>query len=99
MKYSILDLAVATAVTALMLTFAHYAYAWFFIAFLFVHFFLVFGPFAILFSTIAFADQSGTHLDLGSPPLYRFLKRLWILSILSVVVIWLALPAIVGLVV
>jgi hypothetical protein len=86
MKFSIRDIAMATTAVALMLAFARFVL--FLIAFLFANFFLFFGPFAILFTTIIFADQRGGYLDIGSNPFCRSLKRLWLLSVACVIVVW-----------
>ncbi len=48
-------------------------------------------PVGILFATIAFADQRGQMLDIATLPGWEILKRIWILSILSTMVVWLLL--------
>lgn len=88
MKFSIRDIGVATTVVALMLAFARLAFAMFLVAFLFANIFIFIGPVAIIFTTIIFADQRGTYLDLVSNPFYRSLKRLWLLSVGCVIVVW-----------
>lgn len=88
MKFSIRDLIIVTTSVALMLAFARVAFATFLLAFLFANLFLVLGPLAIIFTTIIFADQRGSYLDLASNPFYRSLKRLWLLSVGCAIVVW-----------
>ena len=88
MKFSIRDIVVATTAVALMLAFARIAFPYFLLAFVFANLFLCFGPFAIIFTTNVFADQRGSFLDISTNPFYRSLKRLWLLSVLCVFVVW-----------
>ena len=88
MQFSIRDIVLATTAVALMLAFARIAFAMFLLVFLFANAFLFIGPFTIIFTTIIFADQRGSYLDLSSNPLYRSLKRLWLLSVGCTVVVW-----------
>ncbi len=88
MKFSIRDIAVATTTVALMLAFAQIALPFFLIAFGFASIFLCLGPFAILFTSILFAEQRGSFLDISTNPCYRSLKRLWLLSLCCVLVVW-----------
>jgi hypothetical protein len=48
-------------------------------------------PFGIIFSTIAFADQRGQTLDHTSLPGWQFWKRIWLLSIVCTIVVWILL--------
>ena len=54
------------------------------IAFALVVAILLFAPFAIVFTTIIFADQRGSFLDIASNPFYQTLKRLWLYCVLAV---------------
>ena len=78
----------ATTAVALMLAFARIAFEFFLIAFLFANIFLFIGPFAIVFTTIIFADQRGSYLEISSNPFYQSLKRLWFLSVGCVILVW-----------
>ncbi|GAB5406374.1 MAG: hypothetical protein Aurels2KO_46050 [Aureliella sp.] len=89
MKLAIRDLLFATTAVAILLTFAQLAFAGFLIAFALVNALLIFLPFAVVFTTIIFADQRGQMLDLNSNPLYKTLKKIWLLSIVCVLVVWL----------
>ncbi len=88
MKFSIRDIAMATTAIASMLAIAKLDFGLFLFGFVFAQLFLFVGPFAILFTTIAFADQRGGFLDISSNPCYRTLKRLWLLSVGCVIVVW-----------
>ncbi len=88
MKFSIRDIVLANTAVALMLAFARIAFEMFLLVFLFANTFLFIGPFTIIFTTIIFADQRGSYLDLSSNPLYRSLKRLWLHSVGCTVVVW-----------
>ncbi len=88
MTFSIRDIAMATTAVALMLAFARTAFPLFLLVFIFANLFLFFGPFAIIFTTIIFADQRGSYLDISSNPFYRLLKKLWLLSVGCVIVVW-----------
>ena len=88
MKFSIRDIVVATTAVALMLTLARFSFASFIIAFLFANAFLFLGPLAIIVTTVLLAERRGSYLDIHSNPFYRSLKRLWLLSVGCVIVVW-----------
>jgi len=85
MKFAIRDIIVATSVVALLLALFRVAFG----LFLIVNVCLFFGPFAILFTQIVFADQRGTYLSLETNTFYRSIKKLWLLSIGSAIAVWL----------
>lgn len=88
MKFSIRDIIAATTAVALTFAFSRIAFPLFLFGFIFANSFLCFGPFAIIFTTIIFAEQRGSFLDISTNPFYQSLKRLWLLSVLCVIVVW-----------
>ena len=88
MKFKIKDLLVVTTCAAGLLALGKYAIAAFLVLFLPATFLVIFCPFAIIFTTIIFADQRGQMLDLNSNPTYGPLKRIWVLSLLIVILVW-----------
>ncbi len=93
MQYSIRAIIISTTAVALMLAFAKASPMNFLVEFVVTHALILFAPLVILVSTIMFADQRGTYLVLSSNPFYRSLKRLWLISIACVAVVWTLLIA------
>lgn len=88
MKFTLRDIVLATTAVALLMSLARVNYDLFLFALLFANFFIFVGPIAILFTTIVFADQRGSYLELESNPFYQSLKRLWLLSAGCVAIVW-----------
>lgn len=93
MNFSIRDILVATTAVALTLALARLALGYFVVVFLVAHLALLFGPVAVLITTIVFADQRGGYLDIKTNPFYHLLKKLWLLAALSAMVVWILLLA------
>jgi hypothetical protein len=89
MKFEIRDVLYVTTAVAVLVAFARFWFAGFLITFVLANALLIFCPFAILFTTIIFADQRGQMLDLNTNQLYKTLKRVWLLSILCAAGLWL----------
>lgn len=88
MRFGIRDVLYTTAGVAVCLAFARFAYTGFVVVFLILNAVLLFCPFAILFTTIVFADQRGQMLDLNTNPFYQDLKKGWLLAVFCSAVIW-----------
>ena len=88
MQFSIRTIVIATTGAAILLALARAAFDIFLIVFITANAALLFGPVAILLTTIVFADQRGTYLEISSNPFYSLLKRLWLVSVASVIVVW-----------
>lgn len=83
MNFSIRNVVSATTAIALFVTFMLLDSNSFAIAFAIVGAVLLFAPFAIVFTTIIFADQRGSYLDMASNRFYQILKSLWLYCALA----------------
>ncbi len=90
MKFSITDILWTTFAAALLFA-AIRTVRGFVVAFLILNIAQIVLPIGILLLTIFFADQRGTMLDIATVPGWRILKRVWILSVLCTITIWLLL--------
>jgi hypothetical protein len=90
MKFSIADI-LWTTVAAAFLFAAIRTVNGFVVAFVLLNLAQVVLPIGILLLTILFADQRGSMLDIATVPGWRILKRIWILSILCTIAVWLML--------
>lgn len=90
MKFSITDILWTTFAAALLFA-AIRTVSGFVIAFLFLNIAQVVLPAGIVLLTIVFADQRGNMLDIATVPGWRILRRIWILSVLCTIAIWILL--------
>jgi hypothetical protein len=90
MKFSIKDILWTTFAAALLFASVR-TVSGFVVAFLILNLAQVVLPIGILLLTILCADQRGNMLDIATVPGWRILKRIWLLSILCTITIWLML--------
>ncbi len=91
MKFTIAELLWTTTVAALLFATLRTGAGGFYVAFMLLNCLQVTLPVGILFATIAFADQREQMLDIATLPGWKILKKIWFLSIICTIVVWLLL--------
>jgi hypothetical protein len=91
MRFAISDLLWTMAVAALLFSLLRMGSLGFFLAFIFLNFLQVLLPVGILVAIIALAEQRGPMLDYSTVPGWRIFKKVWWLSMLCTLLVWILL--------